>query len=428
MFSKEFNELMDLGKKRYIKKQYVLIFVLKILLLLVLTYACLWVVLAIQIGLESKKYKGIYHAIVGVCIISFFVLYFFYKSILILRFNYQYKRNIFKAFFTLRKIFILNFNWAGFNNISNYKLNIIKLLASQNLALQDSLSIVLKHKWFYRAVNDLEFISIDNSNNPILFDNLEKTNNIVKELANEYFYKIVINNNQKVNILRLKVYFKNFFYKKKGILIPKHSCQIAMKIEQILKLLVNYDISNEKIINSVNDLAFLISYRKSSFKKIKEAFILNSISDYFVNYFLNDKNYDFKNIEYMNKLNLFLTNDLKVLFENNNFKKMHILIKTLISRIIEDQTIKEFNYKINYLLKNREMLHYEYLNFSKASNKELPKLKLQFPNAKERSKFIEEKCFIFKNKKLFAKLPNFLENDKNYLDVRLFLLSKLDQM
>lgn len=413
----KFNNFMVLMKKKYETKFYILFFILKLLSFYPIFFFSTLTIIYFLFGRNFSNFQSICAGILA----AIFVLYLLIRSILKVRFNFYLKRNIFKSFFAAMVLLKLSFNWKKFSYIDMTSLNIIKEFANKNLALQGSMSILWSNSNFYRIPNDIDFISMTTSNEYLLNNiDLLKDKDLKIEM-NNLFYKLEIDNH-KIEILQPKLFVSKFFKKRHKVFIPKLSWQVAMKYAQIFDCIFDINASQEKIKKSVIDLAFLLTDRVVFSKKILNAFVLNSFSNLFVNYFTNNPIYSFNDKEFMFKLSdFFRLKTLKILKENN-LSWIYRRIFNIYKKIVNNNQIKTINFNMNKLLQNKDDLYKELLSFGNI--KTLSSLKIDFDTKEKKNEVISKIKIHPVISKFLTYFPNLLANEKQ-IDIRYYLLSKL---
>lgn len=413
---KKFDEFMDLMKKKYKTRFYILFFILKILFLYPIFFLSSFAITYFVFGKNFQNWESLCSIILA----AIFTIYLLIRWILKFYFNFFLKKNIFKSFFAVMFLLKLSFNWKKYNYIDEETINIIKTFSRENLALQGSMSILWSNSNFYRKPNDMDFISTINSNKYLL-NNIELTNNNLKIEKNNLLYKLTIEIH-KIEILQPKLFAMKFFKKKNGVFIPKLTWQIAMKYEQIFNCIFAKDTPQEKIQKSVIDLAFLLTDRIVYSKNIIKTFILNSLSNLFVKYFTNNATYSFDDEEYKSRLDNFFKSEVFNILKENNLSWIYRKIFSIYKKIVNDEQIKAINSNINNLLQNKDDLYKELLSLGNI--KSLSSLKIYF-DTKEERELAYSKIIISPNvAKLLTYFP-YLVNEKKQIDVRYYLLSKL---
>lgn len=346
----------------------------------------------------------------------------------------NFKKNFFKsllAFKNLLKIKFLNpKKCVQYNTLKEF---IIEKMFEQKLALQGSASILHKYNFFYRKPTDLDFMSIDASNQKINFEfeEFELENfKVTKLLDSNIYYKTNVED-VLIEVLRSKVIVNKFFEIKNKILVPNYYWMIAMKCEQLF-LLLHLNAEETKIHNTIFDLAYLLNLQKKiDFIVLEEAFLCNKIDNYFVQYHLNRTQYYLENKEFKEKLNDFITNKIPELFNENQLFYLISKTQQVINFIIENHKIINLcnkTYELTYNEKVKEALTNDYFKSSISQNKSLINLKLEFANENEKQNFVKK---IQTRKQDYLNLLTNFESlnpiyDKyNEIDIRYFLLNKL---
>ena len=378
--------------------------------------------------------EGFYAAIFWNIILSILWVSNLLKLIFVSRLSKNFKRNIFKSFLAYKHLLRIKFKnpkkCVQYNTLKEF---IIEKMFEQKLALQGSASILHKYNFFYRKPNDLDFMSIDASNQKINFEFEEF------ELENFKFNKILDSNiyyktnveDVSIEVLRPKVVVNKFFEIKNKILVPNYYWMIAMKCEQLF-LLLHLNAEETKIHNTIFDLAYLLNLKKKmDFNILEEAFLCNKIDNYFVQYHLNRTQYHLENEEFKAKLNDFITNKIPELFIENQLSDLVSKTQQVINFIVKNPKILNLcnkTYELTCNEKVKEELTNDYLTSSTSQNKSLINLKLEFANENEKQNFVKE---IQTRKQDYLNLLTNFESlnpiyDKyNEIDIRYLLLNKL---
>ena len=346
----------------------------------------------------------------------------------------NFKKNFFNsllAFKNLLKIKFLNpKKCVQYNPLKEF---IIEKMSKQKLALQGSASILHKYNFFYRKPNDLDFMSVDYSNQKINFefDEFKLENFKVSRILDSNIYYKTNVENVLIEVLRPKVIVNKFFEIKNKILVPNYYWMIAMKCEQLF-LLLHLNAEGTKIHNTVFDLAYLLNLKKKiDFVVLEEAFLCNKIDNYFVQYHLNRTQYYLENKEFKAKLNDFITNKIPELFNENQLSDLISKTQQVINFIIQNPKIINLcnkTYELTCNEKAKEALTNDYFKSSTSQNKSLINLKLEFANENEKQNFAKK---IKTRKQDYLNLLTNFESlnpiyDKyNEIDIRYLLLNKL---
>ena len=303
----------------------------------------------------------------------------------------------------------------------------------QKLALQGSASILHKYNFFYRKPNDLDFMSVDASNQKINFEfeEFELENFKVNRILDSNIYYKTNVEDVSIEVLRPKVVVNKFFEIKNKILVPNYYWMIAMKCEQLF-LLLHLNAEETKIYNTIFDLGYLLNLKKKiDFKILEEAFLCNKIDNYFVQYHLNRTQYYLENKEFKTKLNDFITNKISELFNESQLSDLISKTQQVINFIIQNPKIINLcnkTYELTCNEKVKETLTNDYFKSSTFQNKSLINLKLEFANENEKQNFVKK---IKTRKQDYLNLLTNFEclnpiNDKyNEVDIRYLLLNKL---
>ena len=378
--------------------------------------------------------EGFYAAIFWNIILSILWVSNLLKLIFVSRLSKNFKRNIFKSFLAYKHLLRIKFKnpkkCVQYNTLKEF---IIEKMFEQKLALQGSASILHKYNFFYRKPNDLDFMSIDASNQKINFEfeEFELENfKVNKILDSNIYYKTNVED-VSIEVLRPKVVVNKFFEIKNKILVPNYYWMIAMKCEQLF-LLLHLNAEETKIYNTVFDLVYLLNLKKKiDFNILEEAFLCNKINNYFVQYHLNRTQYYLENKEFKAKLNDFITNKISELFNENQLSDLISKTQQVINFIIQNPKIINLcnkTYELTCNEKAKEALTNNYFKSSTSQNKSLINLKLEFANENEKQNFIKK---IKTRKQDYLNLLTNFESlnpiyDKDSeVDIRYLLLNKL---
>ena len=378
--------------------------------------------------------EGFYAAIFWNIILSILWVSNLLKLIFVSRLSKNFKRNIFKSFLAYKHLLRIKFKnpkkCVQYNTLKEF---IIEKMFEQKLALQGSASILHKYNFFYRKPIDLDFMSIDASNQKINFEfeEFELENfKVNKILDSNIYYKTNVED-VSIEVLRPKIVVNKFFEIKNKILVPNYYWMIAMKCEQLF-LLLHLNTEETKIHNTIFDLAYLLNLQKKiNFIVLEEAFLCNKINNYFVQYHLNRTQYHLENEEFKAKLNDFITNKIPELFIENQLSDLVSKTQQVINFIIENPKIINLcnkTYELTCNEKAKEVLTIDYFNSSTSQNKSLINLKLEFANENEKENFVKK--IQTKKQDYLNLLTNFeclnpIYDKYNEIDIRYFLLNKL---
>ena len=378
--------------------------------------------------------EGFYAAIFWNIILSILWVSNLLKLIFVSRLSKNFKRNIFKSFLAYKHLLRIKFKnpkkCVQYNTLKEF---IIEKMFEQKLALQGSASILHKYNFFYRKPNDLDFMSIDASNQKINFEfeEFELENfKVNKILDSNIYYKTNVED-VSIEVLRPKVVVNKFFEIKNKILVPNYYWMIAMKCEQLF-LLLHLNAEETKIHNTIFDLAYLLNLKKKmDFNILEEAFLCNKIDNYFVQYHLNRTQYHLENEEFKAKLNDFITNKIPELFIENQLSDLVSKTQQVINFIVKNPKILNLcnkTYELTCNEKAKETLTNDYFKSSTSQNKSLINLKLEFANENEKQNFVKK--IQTKKENYLNLLTNFESLNPTYdkyneIDIRYLLLNKL---
>ena len=427
--------------KQNIKKWKIFIFLrivaaifLTFLLILTTAASILVILNKIYTGTGTKTAEHTYILIIYSIVVPIIWTTNLLKLIFLMKIIRNFKNNFFKsllAFKNLLKIKFLNpKKCVQYNPLKEF---IIEKMFEQKLSLQGSASILHKYDFFYRKPNDLDFMSVDASNQKINFEfedfKLEDCK-VTKVLDSNIYYKTNVED-VSIEVLRPKVIVNKFFEIKNKILLPNYYWMIAMKCEQLF-LLLHLNAEETKIYNTIFDLGYLLNLKKKiDFKILEEAFLCNKIDNYFVQYHLNRTQYYLENKEFKEKLNDFITNKIPELFNENQLSDLISKTQQVINFIIQNPKIINLcnkTYELTCNEKVKETLTNDYFKSSTFQNKSLINLKLEFANENEKQNFVKK---IKTRKQDYLNLLTNFEclnpiNDKyNEVDIRYLLLNKL---
>ena len=427
--------------KQNIKKWKIFIFLrivaaifLTFLLILTTTASILVILNKIYTGTGTKTTEHTYILIIYGIVVPIIWTTNLLKLIFLSKVIKNFKKNFFNsllAFKNLLKIKFLNPKKCVQHN--PLKEFIIEKMFEQKLALQGSTSILHKYDFFYRKPNDLDFMSVDASNQKINFEfedfKLEDCK-VTKVLDSNIYYKTNVEDIL-IEVLRPKVVVNKFFEIKNKILVPNYYWMIAMKCEQLF-LLLHLNAEKTKIHNTIFDLGYLLNLKKKiDFNILEEAFLCNKIDNYFVQYHLNRTQYYLENKEFKEKLNDFITNKIPELFNENQLSDLISKTQQVINFIIQNLKIINLcnkTYELTSNEKAKEALTNDYFKSSTSQNKSLINLKLEFASKNEKQNFVKE---IQTRKQDYLNLLTNFESlnpiyDKyNEIDIRYLLLNEL---
>ena len=429
------------GIKQNIKKWKIFVFLrivaaifLTFLLILTTTASILVILNKIYTGTGTKTTEHTYILIIYGIVVPIIWTTNLLKLIFLSKVIKNFKKNFFNsllAFKNLLKIKFLNSKkCVQYNSLKEF---IIEKMSKQKLALQGSASILHKCDFFYRKPNDLDFMSVDASNQKINFEfedfKLEDCK-VTKVLDSNIYYKTNVED-VLIEVLRPKVVVNKFFEIKNKILVPNYYWMVAMKCEQLF-LLLHLNAEETKIYNTIFDLGYLLNLKKKiDFNILEEAFLCNKIDNYFVQYHLNRTQYYLENKEFKEKLNDFITNKIPELFNENQLSDLISKTQQVINFIIQNPKIINLcnkTYELTCNEKAKEALTNDYFKSSTSQNKSLINLKLEFANENEKQNFVKK---IKTRKQDYLNLLTNFEclnpiNDKyNEVDIRYLLLNKL---
>ncbi len=429
------------GIKQNIKKWKIFIFLrivaaifLTFLLILTTTASILVILNKIYTGTGTKTTEHTYILIIYGIVVPIIWTTNLLKLIFLSKVIKNLKKNFFNsllAFKNLLKIKFLNpKKCVQYNPLKEF---IIEKMSKQKLALQGSASILHKYNFFYRKPNDLDFMSVDTSNQKINFEfedfKLEDCK-VTKVLDSNIYYKTNVED-VLIEVLRPKVIVNKFFEIKNKILVPNYYWMIAMKCEQLF-LLLHLNAEETKIHNTIFDLAYLLNLKKKiDFNILEETFLCNKIDNYFVQYHLNRTQYHLENKEFKAKLNDFITNKIPELFIENQLSALVSKTQKVINFIIENHKILNLcnkTYELTCNEKVKEALTNDYFKSSTSQNKSLINLKLEFTNENEKQNFVKK--IQTKKQDYLNLLTNFeclnpIYDKYNEIDIRYLLLNKL---
>lgn len=429
------------GIKQNIKKWKIFIFLrivaaifLTFLLILTTTASILVILNKIYTGTGTKTTEHTYILIIYGIVVPIIWTTNLLKLIFLSKVIKNLKKNFFNsllAFKNLLKIKFLNpKKCVQYNPLKEF---IIEKMSKQKLALQGSASILHKYNFFYRKPNDLDFMSVDASNQKINFEfedfKLEDCK-VTKVLDSNIYYKTNAED-VLIEVLRPKVIVNKFFEIKNKILVPNYYWMIAMKCEQLF-LLLHLNAEETKIHNTIFDLAYLLNLKKKiDFNILEETFLCNKIDNYFVQYHLNRTQYHLENKEFKAKLNDFITNKISELFIENQLSALVSKTQKVINFIIENTKIINLcnkTYELTCNEKVKEALTNDYFKSSTSQNKSLINLKLEFANENEKQNFVKK--IQTRKQDYLNLLTNFeclnpVYDKYNEIDIRYLLLNEL---
>ena len=346
----------------------------------------------------------------------------------------NFKKNFFKSLLAFKNLLKIKFlNPKKCVQYNTLKECIIEKMFEQKLALQGSASILHKYNFFYRKPNDLDFMSIDASNQKINFEfeEFELENfKVSRTLDSNIYYKTNVED-VSIEVLRPKVVVNKFFEIKNKILVPNYYWMVAMKCEQLF-LLLHLNAEETKIHNTIFDLTYLLNLKKKiDFVVLEEAFLCNKIDNYFVQYHLNRTQYYLENKEFKTKLNDFITNKIPELFNENQLSDLISKTQQVINFIIQNPKIINLcnkTYELTCNEKAKDALTNDYFKSSTSQNKSLINLKLEFANENEKQNFVKK--IQTRKQDYLNLLTNFeclnpIYDKDSEVDIRYLLLNKL---
>ncbi|WP_420792682.1 MAG4530 family protein [Metamycoplasma hyosynoviae] len=366
-----------------------------------------------------------------------FNLIWFIDSLAMIFINKYYRFNIYRCSKWLKLKLFFTFRYKLFtqlckrvNDFKEEEIDFVKYMQKNRFLLQGSKSILWKYKDFERQTNDFDFNAFEIN---AKLNDLEKQKNIEIKQKDNIVGKLIFNG-VSVEVIISKYVPSYFVENKRGIKIPKITWMIAMKFHQLVKLYnLRKDgniVSKEKINNTLIDTAFLLSKLKIfNINKI----ILNIqylyISNFFIGYFLNSNCFDDFSDGNITKFSEYLAteiNDLK------NVNELFFFFDELISKLKSNTLMIKMAKSINQIIKDKEKLENNFLNYSSSEEREISSLKRIFSSEAEKNKFIKDNYqdYSFGSKviKLFYDL---FENDPNKqldtLDIRQIMLLELNK-
>ena len=427
--------------KQNIKKWKIFIFLrivaaifLTFLLILTTTASILVILNKIYTGTGTKTTEHTYILIIYGIVVPIIWTTNLLKLIFLSKVNKNFKKNFFNSLLTFKNLLKIKFlnpkKCVQYNPLKEF---IIEKMFEQKLALQGSASILHKYDFFYRKPNDLDFMSVDASNQKINFEfedfKLEDCK-VTKVLDSNIYYKTNVED-VSIEVLRPKVVVNKFFEIKNKILVPNYYWMIAMKCEQLF-LLLHLNAEETKIYNTIFDLAYLLNLKKKiDFVVLEEAFLCNKIDNYFVQYHLNRTQYYLENKEFKVKLNDFITNKIPELFNESQLSDLISKTQQAINFIIQNPKIINLcnkTYELTCNEKAKEALTNDYFKSSTSQNKSLINLKLEFANENEKQNFIKK--IKIRKQDYLNLLTNFeclnpIYDKDSEVDIRYLLLNKL---
>ena len=429
------------GIKQNIKKWKIFVFLriiaaifLTFLLILTTTASILVILNKIYTGTGTKTTEHTYILIIYGIVVPIIWTTNLLKLIFLSKVIKNFKKNFFNSLLAFKHLLKIKFlnpkKCVQYNSLKEF---IIEKMSKQKLALQGSASILHKYNFFYRKPNDLDFMSIDASNQKINFEfedfKLEDCK-ITKVLDSNIYYKTNVED-VPIEVLRPKVVVNKFFEIKNKILVPNYYWMVAMKCEQLF-LLLHLNAEETKIYNTIFDLAYLLNLKKKiDFVVLEEAFLCNKIDNYFVQYHLNRTQYHLENEEFKLKLNDFITNKIPELFIENQLSDLISKTQQVINFIIKNPKIINLcnkTYELTCNEKAKEALTNDYFKSSTSQNKSLINLKLEFANENEKQNFVKK--IQTKKQDYLNLLTNFeclnpIYDKYNEIDIRYLLLNEL---
>ena len=408
-------------------------------LLILTTTASILVILnnildKIYTGTDTKTTEHTYILIIYGIVVPIIWTTNLLKLIFLSKVIKNFKKNFFNSLLAFKHLLKIKFlnpkKCVQYNPLKEF---IIEKMFEQKLALQGSASILHKYDFFYRKPNDLDFMSVDASNQKINFEfedfKLEDCK-VTKVLDSNIYYKTNVED-VLIEVLRPKVVVNKFFEIKNKILVPNYYWMIAMKCEQLF-LLLHLNAEKTKIHNTIFDLGYLLNLKKKiDFNILEEAFLCNKIDNYFVQYHLNRTQYYLENKEFKEKLNDFITNKIPELFNENQLSDLISKTQQIINFIIQNPKIINLcnkTYELTCNEKAKEALTNDYFKSSTSQNKSLINLKLEFANENEKQNFIKK--IKIRKQDYLNLLTNFeclnpIYDKDSEVDIRYLLLNKL---
>lgn len=408
-------------------------------LLILTTTASILVILnnildKIYTGTDTKTTEHTYILIIYGIVVPIIWTTNLLKLIFLSKVIKNFKKNFFNSLLAFKHLLKIKFlnpkKCVQYNPLKEF---IIEKMFEQKLALQGSASILHKYNFFYRKPNDLDFMSVDASNQKINFEfedfKLEDCK-VTKVLDSNIYYKTNVED-VLIEVLRPKVIVNKFFEIKNKILVPNYYWMIAMKCEQLF-LLLHLNAEKTKIHNTIFDLGYLLNLKKKiDFNILEEAFLCNKIDNYFVQYHLNRTQYYLENKEFKAKLNDFITNKIPELFNESQLSDLISKTQQVINFIIQNPKIINLCNKTYELICNekvKETLTNDYFKSSTSQNKSLINLKLEFANENEKQNFFKK--IKTRKQDYLNLLTNFeclnpIYDKYSEIDIRYLLLNKL---
>ena len=427
--------------KQNIKKWKIFIFLrivaaifLTFLLILTTTASILVILNKIYTGTGTKTTEHTYILIIYGIVVPIIWTTNLLKLIFLSKVIKNFKKKFFNSLLVFKNLLKIKFlnpkKCVQYNPLKEF---IIEKMFEQKLALQGSASILHKYDFFYRKPNDLDFMSVDASNQKINFEfedfKLEDCK-VTKVLDSNIYYKTNVED-VSIEVLRPKVVVNKFFEIKNKILVPNYYWMVAMKCEQLF-LLLHLNAEETKIYNTIFDLGYLLNLKKKiDFNILEEAFLCNKIDNYFVQYHLNRTQYYLENKEFKEKLNDFITNKIPELFNENQLSDLISKTQQIINFIIQNPKIINLcnkTYELTCNEKAKEALTNDYFKSSTSQNKSLINLKLEFANENEKQNFIKK--IKIRKQDYLNLLTNFeclnpIYDKDSEVDIRYLLLNKL---
>ena len=427
--------------KQNIKKWKIFIFLrivaaifLTFLLILTTTASILVILNKIYTGTGTKTTEHTYILIIYGIVVPIIWTTNLLKLIFLSKVIKNFKKNFFNSLLVFKNLLKIKFlnpkKCVQYNPLKEF---IIEKMFEQKLALQGSASILHKYDFFYRKPNDLDFMSVDASNQKINFEfedfKLEDCK-VTKVLDSNIYYKTNVED-VSIEVLRPKVVVNKFFEIKNKILVPNYYWMVAMKCEQLF-LLLHLNAEETKIYNTIFDLGYLLNLKKKiDFNILEEAFLCNKIDNYFVQYHLNRTQYYLENKEFKVKLNDFITNKIPKLFNESQLSDLVSKTQQVINFIIQNPKIINLcnkTYELTCNEKVKEALTDDYFKSSTSQNKSLINLKLEFANENEKQNFIKK--IKIRKQDYLNLLTNFeclnpIYDKDSEVDIRYLLLNKL---
>ncbi|TPR53544.1 hypothetical protein FJR74_02540 [Metamycoplasma neophronis] len=175
--------------------------------------------------------------------------------------------------------------------------------------------MALNDKKFWRKINDIDVL-----NNNIDPKIEIKNSKLITDFINYQKFEL---NEYVIEYLKTKVVPDKYVKNKDNIYFVNVYWQIAMKISQLIQLLIDSNQNKLKINNTITDLAWLYYFHNdffSSYKNIRTAFRTLILSNFYFAYFVKYKDRCIDNIELIKrKLENFINNDYSYKFKFKHF-------------------------------------------------------------------------------------------------------------